>query len=89
MDELHIRGTLSAVGGIRGHLGEIGQIGGDVTLPEVITAQPFEGPYTVIPRLYQQELATRGLAMSDDVTVKQIPVVYTSNLYDGKTVMIG
>ena len=60
--------------------------GNTVVVP---VADYYDGEYEVTPRLYQQELATHGLAMSDDVTVKQIPVVYTSNLYDGKTVMIG
>lgn len=60
--------------------------GNTVVVP---VADYYDGEYEVTPRLYQQELATRGLAMSDDVTVKKIPVVYTSNLYDGKTVMIG
>lgn len=49
----------------------------------------YEGDYTVTPRLYDQTLETADKVMSDDVTVYEIPVVYTSNLYGGQTVVIG
>lgn len=49
----------------------------------------YEGEYEVTPRLYEQSLATTDKALRDDVTVHQIPVVYTSNIYDGMTVVIG
>ena len=50
---------------------------------------PYEGEYEVTPRLTEQTLETNGTVMADDVTVHQIPVVYTSNPYNGKTVVIG
>ena len=50
---------------------------------------PYEGEYEVIPRLEDQTLETNGKQMADDVTVRQIPVVYTTNPYNGKTVVIG
>ena len=49
----------------------------------------YEGEYEVVPRLYQQGLETRDKVMRDDVTVYEIPVAYTSNVYGGKTVVIG
>lgn len=49
----------------------------------------YEGDYEVTPRLYEQILETDGKRMTDDVTVKVIPVTYTSNPYNGKTVLIG
>lgn len=49
----------------------------------------YEGEYEVTPRLYEQSLETTNKALRNDVTVRQIPVVYTSNLYDGQTVVIG
>ena len=49
----------------------------------------YEGEYTVTPRLYDQYLETNNKVMTDDVTVYEIPVVYTSNVYGGKTVVIG
>ena len=50
----------------------------------------YTGPYEVTPILYdEQELRTNNKLMKDNVTVKPIPVVITSNPYDGKTVVIG
>ena len=52
--------------------------------------EKFSGPYTVTPILYdEQELLTRDKVMTQNLTVKEIPVVETTNLYGGKTVVIG
>lgn len=56
---------------------------------EVPVADYYDGDYEVIPRLYDQDLSTQGLAMREDMTVKEIPITYTSNIFDGKTVVIG
>lgn len=88
--EMHkIRGTVSGVGGIVGRLTGQGQLGGTVTLPQIVGPPKYPGPYTVTSSLNEQVLDTSGLAMTDDVTIKEIPVVYTSNLFGGKTVVIG
>lgn len=50
---------------------------------------PYEGEYEVTPRLEEQTLETNGKRMTDDVTVHTIPVVYTTNPFGGKTVLIG
>ena len=68
---------------------------GELVLEDSVPyAQPtlpaYEGPYTVTPVLYdEQELETRNLRMTDNVTVKEIPITQTSNLYGGYTVVIG
>jgi len=50
----------------------------------------YTGEYVVIPRIAtEQVLATDGKLMTDDVTVREIPVTRTSNIYGGKTVVIG
>lgn len=50
----------------------------------------YTGEYTVKPKLYlEQTLETEGKQMLDDVTVLEIPVTTTSNIYGGKTVVIG
>jgi hypothetical protein len=36
-----------------------------------------------------QKLRTNEKIMRDDVTVKEIPVTVTTNIYGGKTVVIG
>lgn len=48
---------------------------------------PYAGPYDVIPKTYDQVLATKNKNMSDDVTVYEIPYDEVSNIY-GTTVTI-
>ena len=60
--------------------GEIFFINTDVT---------YEGPYDVIPRVYQQILETKDKLMTDDVTVEIIPLAKTLNQSNGYTVTIG
>ena len=85
----HLIGTLTGIGGLSGTLSGQGGLIGTLSQPDLIPIDPYTGDYTVTPRLDDQTLATRGLRMMDDVTVYEIPVVYTSNLHGGKTVVIG
>lgn len=49
---------------------------------------PYEGPYIVIPKAWQDQiLATKDKDMTDDVTVTEVPYTEISNLY-GTTVSI-
>lgn len=57
---------------------------GEIT---VIDADPYDGPYTVIPNTYEQVLSTRNKTMGSDVTVTEIPYHEVSNEY-GVTVTI-
>lgn len=51
---------------------------------------PYEGDYTVTPILGSDIiLPTTNKRMVDDLTVKEIPITQTSNLFGGKTVVIG
>lgn len=62
----------------------------ELEIGEGASAPAYPGPYTVTPILYDEQiLEVNGMLMTDNVTVKEIPVVYTSNPYDGKTVVIG
>lgn len=49
----------------------------------------YGGDYTVTPTLADQILDTSGKIMTDDFTVKEIPVTRTSNPQGGLTVLIG
>ena len=55
----------------------------------IVDGERYDGDYEVTPRLTEQELATRNKLLINNVTINEIPVVYTSNPYDGKTVVIG
>lgn len=52
-------------------------------------AEMYDGAYDVDPSFDIQTLATRGLAMREDVTVHPIGVSVTENLAGGNTVYIG
>lgn len=56
---------------------------------KVANLKPYTGEYVVIPRVYQQTLATKNKSMGDDVTVEVIPIARVSNIKNGYTVTIG
>ena len=51
---------------------------------------PYEGPYEVTPLAYQDIiLKTKDKNMTEDVTVKEIPIAEVSNPAGGLTLTIG
>ena len=56
--------------------------------PTAAPADPYDGEYTVTPRVTEQTLNTKHKYMEDDVCVLAIPYYETSNL-SGKTAYIG
>ena len=50
---------------------------------------PYEGPYSVTPKVDAQSLETRDKYMKNDVTIKAIPYYNVSNTSGGSTVYIG
>ena len=50
--------------------------------------KPYTGDYEVIPKSVSQVLETKNLSMTDDVTVKEIPIHEVSNNF-GTTIIIG
>lgn len=52
-------------------------------------AEPFDGEYTVTPKVTEQIMATKNRLMLNDVTVKSIPFFNVSNTSGGNTVYIG
>lgn len=53
------------------------------------TEDVYEGPYDVVPRVYEQILETKDKLMLNDVTVEIIPRSYVINQKNGYTVTIG
>lgn len=51
--------------------------------------ETYDGDYTVTPRVFEQNLATKAKVMADNVTVLAIPYSEVSNSEGGKTVTIG
>lgn len=55
-----------------------------------IVDNPYQGPYMVIPQIATDIiLPTAQKSMSQNVTVKEIPVYVTGNEAGGNTVIIG
>ena len=84
-----MNGTLQAMQTLSGALSGTPEVSGSVTLPQSRDVPAYEGDYIVTPELETFVMPTNGLRMTDDVIVREIPVTYTSNLYDGITVVIG
>lgn len=85
---MRLIGSLSGEPSLQGSLSGVAGLSGGLSLAAG-TATTYAGPYEVTPRLTAQTLETQAKLMADDVTVYEIPVVRTSNLYDGITVVIG
>jgi hypothetical protein len=54
-----------------------------------IGGEKYEGNYEVVPKIQEQKLLTKNKLLTDDVTIKSIPVVKVSNTSGGNTVIIG
>lgn len=63
----------------------------DLVIGDASSSAPiYPGPYFVTPILnLDRTIFTQGMLMANNVTVRQIPVTYTSNPHDGQTVVIG
>ena len=55
----------------------------------VVDGDWYDGDYDVTPHFMEQTLPVRDKLMRENVTVREIPVVSTSNPYGGQTVVIG
>lgn len=54
-----------------------------------IGGEPYDGDYSVTPKVDSQTMATKGKIMTDDVQIKSIPFFNVSNTSGGSTVYIG
>lgn len=54
-----------------------------------VGGEKYEGIYEVVPKIQEQKLLTKNKLLTDDVTIKPIPVVKVSNTSGGNTVIIG
>ena len=77
-----LRGTLRADAAVSASLRYVDYVGGADT-------QPYEGEYTVTPALDEQRMATKGRVMTDNVTIREIPIDTVTNAAGGNTIIIG
>lgn len=84
-----ISGDVRIIGSVTGTIGDVSTVSGDVVIPILRDADVYEGDYDITPRLEELILETNRKLMKDNVTVRKIPVIYTSNPQGGQTVIIG
>lgn len=61
----------------------------EVLKGKTLNVVTYDGEYEVTPKIDEQVLETKNKTMKKDLTIKSIPYYETSNLSDGKTVIIG
>ena len=74
-------------GRLGGELQSVGTLDGCLSMPSSVPVPPYEGKYVITPLTVQQDFATQGKRMTDNLTVLEIPYAETSNEY-GLTVTI-
>lgn len=84
-----VSGDVRLVGSVVGTVGGVSVISGDVIIPITHNPEVYDGDYDITPGLEELILSTAGKLMSDNVTVRKIPIVSTSNPQGGQTVIIG
>ena len=62
--------------------GEVGYV------TKYVGGEPYEGAYTVTPKVDEQTMPTKDKIMVDNVTIKSIPIFNVSNTSGGSTVYI-
>lgn len=54
-----------------------------------IDVEPYEGEYSITPKVTSQTLDTQNKLMQSDLVVEKIPYAEVTNVSNGKTVTIG
>ena len=84
-----LTGHLQTLQTVTGSISSTGTVTGTITIGGGGDYPAYTGEYVVTPTLSEQTLETFRKVMSDNVTVREIPITYTSNPQDGQTVLIG
>lgn len=56
---------------------------------EYVDRDPYEGNYSIVPKVSEQTMFTKDKVMLDNVTVEAIPYAEVTNNSNGYTVTIG
>lgn len=84
---MELKGTLTPIGILSGNLKVNKTISGKIRYSDLTPY--YYGEYDVTPKAYEQLFETKGLKMTDDVIVREIPYYETTNESGGYTVIIG
>lgn len=83
-----LEATLSEVGGITGTLSATGGIECGITIPEVISPDPYEGTVEITPSETEQVLNTAGRMLNENIVISPIPSNYGLITWDGTTLTV-
>lgn len=84
-----ISGKITTRGSINGTIGAKGSVSGQIGKADKVYPPAYEGAYEVTPIYDDVILETNQRYMTDDVTVKAIPVYEVQNPSGGTTIIIG
>ena len=84
---MKLHGKLRTEGVLHGKIRPAAVLKG--TISKNIVGTDYVGDYTVIPKVTEQALCTKGKHMVDDVLIKEIPFYEVGNTSGGNTVFIG
>ena len=84
----HVNGSIHSKENLNGSIHIKESLVGNLGISTSGVTEQYAGEYTVIPKLDQQILKTKQKVMTDDLTVKGVPVYEVSNNQGGTTVYI-
>lgn len=88
--ETNLVGSLTSESTLNGRLSANQTLVGTLSIPLSADANVYDGDYVVTPMIAREQvLGTAQKLLTQNVTVKKIPVFITSNPQGGETVYIG
>ena len=89
-DGSSISGSLSGQSPLSGVLSDSSSLSGNLTISGGIATDIYKGEYEIVPSTkLDQLLNTKNKTLTDDLLVKKITYIETSNIANGKTIYIG
>lgn len=83
-----ITGTLSGINGILGSLSSIVEVSGNISIPETISPERYDGAYTFTPSGETQEIQIGGMMASQNIVIEPVPSNYGLVTWDGSTLTV-
>ena len=80
--------VLQGVASLTAALSGQATLNADMTIPEVVRTNPFEGSYEYTPTSETQTIAINGLRATDDITINPIPNNYGLITWDGSVITV-
>lgn len=83
-----LEGILSGIGSVTAELVGTATVQADLTIPEVVQTNPFEGDYEYTPSGETQTIEINGLRAIADIVINPIPSNYGLITWNGSTITV-